>query len=220
MGHTDTATPHLRADARRNRERILVAARDIFTEQGPDAPLDEIARRAGVGNATLYRHFGDREDLIREVTLHVIGGIADDAEAALAGENDPFEALRRFLHAAADRRIGAVLPSVRGRFAENESFWTERARGIAAVTEIMHRARASGQLRPDVELGDIWVVLTQLTRPLPGSDCTTFAGHVGRHVELFAAGLRAPAPHPLPGSSYTLSDPASAHRNERPPCNL
>src|SRR5690242_13428523 len=80
MSSTDVARPQSareclapcrRADASRNHERILIAARAVFVEHGLDASLDEVARRAGVGNATLYRHFGDREDLIRQVATHV-----------------------------------------------------------------------------------------------------------------------------------------------------
>src|SRR4051794_34498377 len=64
--------PSMRADARRNRERILVAARDVFVETGTDAPLEEIATRAGVGIATLYRRFPERVDLMRAVVLDVL----------------------------------------------------------------------------------------------------------------------------------------------------
>src|SRR4051794_23585109 len=68
-----------RADALRNRERIVAAARDVFVEYGPDAPLDEIARRAGIGNATLYRHFADRQALAHAVLLSVVTRTADRA---------------------------------------------------------------------------------------------------------------------------------------------
>src|SRR4051795_8357425 len=84
------AAPCRRADASRNHERILSAARAVFVEDGAEASLDQVARRAGVGNATLYRHFGDREDLIRQVATHVIAQVADDAESALAEQGDPF----------------------------------------------------------------------------------------------------------------------------------
>src|SRR4051794_6769692 len=65
----DIAGPPLRADARRNYQRLLAAASDLFADRGPEAPLDEIARRAGVGNATLYRHFPTRRDLLVAVCV-------------------------------------------------------------------------------------------------------------------------------------------------------
>src|SRR5207244_6832248 len=88
----------LRADARRNREQLLAAARDVFVEQGADAPLDEIARRAGVGIATLYRRFPDRAALLRAVALDVLARAAHEAGTAEAEEGDPFGALARYMH--------------------------------------------------------------------------------------------------------------------------
>src|SRR5690242_1584961 len=107
---TATTAPRLRADASRNRERILTAAREAFVEHGAEAPLDEIARRAGVGNATLYRNFADRRELIHHVVLSVMDQLLAHADAAAAEEPDAFAALGRFTHAAADERIGAVCP--------------------------------------------------------------------------------------------------------------
>src|SRR2546428_5166844 len=104
----------LRADARRNREHVLAAAREVFVEQGADAPLDEIARRAGVGIATLYRRFPDREALLRAVALDVLARAGDEARAAEAEEADPFGALGRYMHRALDLRISAVMPALLG----------------------------------------------------------------------------------------------------------
>lgn len=214
MSSTDTSqltreclAPCRRADASRNHERILIAARAVFAEDGSEASLDEVARRAGVGNATLYRHFGDREDLIRQVATHVIAQVADDAESALAEEDDPFQALRRCVKTAASHGVGAVLQVVRGRFAKDEAFFAVRRRGVAAFEEIMRRARESGQLRPDVTFDDVWGMIAQLTRPLPCCDREDFDARVGRYIELFLAGLRAPAPNELPGPSPASTDP-------------
>src|SRR5262249_35504009 len=107
----DTAARHgsrTRADALRNRERIVAAAREVFVAHGPDAPLDEIARRAGIGNATLYRHFPDRDALLHEVVRSVLARMVDHAESAATEEPDAFTALCRFAHAAADEGVGAV----------------------------------------------------------------------------------------------------------------
>ncbi len=97
-----------RADAVRNRERIVTAAREMFVEHGPDVPLDEIARRAGVGNATVYRNFPDRDALVREVVCSVMDRTAEAAEVALAETGDAFSALEHFVHTAADERISAL----------------------------------------------------------------------------------------------------------------
>src|ERR687885_1855835 len=86
----------LRADARRNREHVLAAARDVFVEHGPAAPLDEIARRAGVGIATLYRRFPDRNALIRAVVIDVLTAVGAEARRGLSGETDGFRPLARY----------------------------------------------------------------------------------------------------------------------------
>jgi AcrR family transcriptional regulator len=86
----------MRADARRNYEALLTAARELFLEQGPDAPLDEVAKRAGVGAGTLYRHFPTRNDLIAAIYVTDIESMCDAAEK-LAAERRPGEALAEYM---------------------------------------------------------------------------------------------------------------------------
>ncbi len=210
---TSTATPaaprapKLRADASRNRERIIAAAREVFVEHGADAPLDEIARRAGVGNATLYRNFPDRVSLVRAVVLQVKTRIVARAEAALAEESDPFEAFSGFVHAAADEKLGALCPMISGRFDPFDPELVEaRTRLESTVAELLDRARRSGGLRADVDTGDVFIAISQLTRPLPGSHCLHFTDFVHRHLQLFLDGMRAPAPSVLPGRAITFED--------------
>ncbi|MGD3110177.1 TetR/AcrR family transcriptional regulator [Streptomyces sp. YGL11-2] len=201
------AQPRLRADALRNRERIIAAAREAMVESGAEVPFDEIARRAGVGNATLYRHFADRQELIHHVTLSVMSRTADRAESALAEESDAFEALRRFVHDAVEERIGALCPLLSdGIDPAHPDLIAARERLEAAVEAVMGAARDSGQLRTDIAVGDLMVALTQLTRPLPGSGCLDFDRFVHRHLQLFLDGLRAPGRSELPGSAATLED--------------
>ncbi|MGX8906591.1 TetR/AcrR family transcriptional regulator [Streptomyces netropsis] len=199
--------PRLRADALRNRERIIAAARETLVEHGADVHLDEIARRAGVGNATLYRHFADRHELIHHVTLSVMARIAEQAETARAEEPDAFLALRRFVHAAADERIGALCPLLADGVDHEHPDLVEARDRLERDTEaLMAAARAAGQLRDDIAVGDLMVALTQLTRPLPGSGCVNFDQFVHRHLQLFLDGLMAPARSRLPGCAATLQD--------------
>ncbi|MEU7485660.1 helix-turn-helix domain-containing protein [Streptomyces sp. NPDC042319] len=204
---TRTSQPRLRADAQRNRERIVAAAREIMVEHGADVPLDEVARRAGVGNATLYRHFPDRADLIHHVTLSVMDRTADRAERALAAEGDAFQALRTFVHAAVEERIGALCPLLSdGVDKDHPDLLAARDRLEGAVEALMGAARESGLLRADIAVGDLMVAITQLTRPLPGNRCADFDRFVHRHLQLFLDGLMAPARSELPGSAATLDD--------------
>ncbi|WP_406344057.1 TetR/AcrR family transcriptional regulator [Streptomyces sp. NBC_00648] len=199
--------PRPRADALRNRERIIAAAREMFVEEGAMVPLDEIARRAGIGNATLYRHFKDRADLITSVVLAVMERVSTAAETATAEEPDAFAALRRFVFEAADERIGALCPMLSEGFDKDlPELNASRERLDEAVRDLMARARRSGQLRDDVDVGDLMVALTQLTRPLPGTACPNMDRFVHRHLQLFLDGLMAPARSGLPGTAATLQD--------------
>ena len=99
-----------RADARRNRQQLLDVARDVFVERGATAPLDQIAKRAGVGIGTLYRHFADRETLMRAVVLDALTQSADAGERALAEASDAFGSLTTYMHAVLDLRVAAVIP--------------------------------------------------------------------------------------------------------------
>ncbi|MET9651584.1 MULTISPECIES: TetR/AcrR family transcriptional regulator [unclassified Streptomyces] len=198
--------PRPRADALRNRERIVTTAREMFVEFGPQVPFDEIARRAGVGNATLYRNFPERADLVREVVVSVMARTTDLAEEA-AEEDDTFAALRRFIHAAADERIGALCPMLDGAFdKDHPELRAERERLEEAVQGLVDRAQQAGRLRTDVGVGDLMIAVSQLTRPLPGTACLNMDRFVHRHLQLFLDGLEAPARSELPGSAATLED--------------
>ena len=196
-----------RADALRNRERIVTAASEMFTEFGPDVPLDEIARRAGVGNATVYRNFPDRDALVREVVCSVMDRTSEAAELALAQSGDAFGALERFVHASADERITALCPMVQGTFDQyHPDLVAARVRIERLVEQLMDRARAAGQLRGDVSVGDLMVAVAQLSRPPAGTGCLTLDGFVHRTLQLFLDGLRAPARSELPGTALTMED--------------
>ena len=196
-----------RVDATRNRERIIAAAREAFVEHGPAVPLDAIAHRAGVGNATLYRHFSDRHELIHVVASYSLARITEQAEAALEEETDAFEALRRFVHRAADERVGALCSLLFEGVDTNDPHVVDaRLRLEAAVTRLMDNARESGELRPDVGLGDLMVAITQLTRPVAGTACSQVERFMHRHLQLFLDGLRAPARSELSGTAVTFED--------------
>ncbi|MFF7448430.1 MULTISPECIES: TetR family transcriptional regulator [unclassified Streptomyces] len=196
-----------RADALRNRERIVTAAREMFTEFGPEVPLDEIARRAGVGNATVYRNFPDRDALVREVVCSVMDRTTEAAELALAETGDAFEALERFVHTSADERVSALCPMVQSTFDQNHpDLEAARVRCEELIAELMDRAKAAGQLRTDIGVGDLTVAVAQLSRPLAGTDCLNVDRFVHRHLQLFLDGLRAPARSVLPGSAMTMED--------------
>jgi AcrR family transcriptional regulator len=151
-----TATRPLRADAERNRERIISAAGPLFAERGVSVSVEDIAAAAGVGIGTFYRRFPDRESLVEAIFETKLERVAQTAREALEIE-DPWEAFRTFVVAVArmharDRGLKDVLLcSDRGR---------ERVAGVRATiqplaAELLQRAQAAGVLREDVTTYDI-----------------------------------------------------------------
>jgi AcrR family transcriptional regulator len=183
----------MRVDALRNRERLLKAARDVFVEQGVEVALEDVAQRAGVGIATLYRRFPDRSALMRAVALDVLVQVTAEARAALAEESDSFRALARYLHRSLDLRIAAVMPVLDGQVDIEHDEALKQARDeLAALFEAIVRAAwRGGQLRTDIGLGDIGLMVIRLARPLPGAFAREFddaAAH--RQLDILLDGLR------------------------------
>jgi AcrR family transcriptional regulator len=200
-----------RADATENRRRLLIAARDLFVEQGPGVALEEISRRAGCGIATLYRRFPDRRSLMRAVVLDALERTVEQAREAADEEPDRFAALVRYMHAALDIRAAAVIPALLGSIAlqDDEELARARERGARNVQYLIDAAHQDGTLRPDVTFGDIGTLIVRLSRPLPGPflpDQNSALAH--RHLDLLVDGLRATAAAraPLPGPALSRDD--------------
>ena len=200
----------LRADARRNLEHLLAAARDVFAEHGPGAALDEVARRASVGIATLYRRFPDRRLLARAVALDVWERAAQEAQLALAEAPSAFEALARYMHRALDLRVGAVMPVLVGQVPVDEDVRRARDQSAESVQAMMDAARIEGTLRSDVAFGDVGLLLIRLGRPLPGPFPRALDDALAhRHLELAIDGLRTAGNRTagrLLGTALTLDD--------------
>lgn len=186
----------LRADAARNRSQLIEEARLLFAERGLDVPLDEIARRAGVGNATLYRRFPTRCHLVAAVFADALREIVGAAEKALAGPEDAWDAFTAYLTflcetQAANRGIADLLTS-----AVSGSPDLERLRGQAfdGLARLIDRAKASGGLRPDFRHEDVVLILMAnaglIERTAPAPEAPR------RHLGYVLDGLRAPARSP------------------------
>ncbi len=203
--------PRMRADARRNREQILLAAREVFADHGPGAPLEEVSRRAGVGIGTLYRRFPDRASLLRALALDVLGRAAQEARLALAEEPTAFQALARYMHRALDLRIGVVMPALVNQIPiEDAEMLRARDEASTPVQKMIDGAQADGTLRPDVVFGDIGMLIIRLARPLPGPFPRTLDDRLAhRHLDLLLDGLRAARDRPaapLPEPALTLAN--------------
>lgn len=189
-----------RVDALRNRERIVAAARDLFTEIGWQAPIDEVARRAGIGNATVYRHFPDRDALMLAVVRSVLKQSGDRAERAMAEAHDPFDALSEFVLGSAEENVGTTCVMLDGVYDPGDpEVKALEGRLNDLVGTMLARARQAGTLRADVDVADIFVAVAQLTRPLP--DLVTVRRSSRRYLQLFLDGLRMPARSTLPAEA-------------------
>jgi AcrR family transcriptional regulator len=150
----------VRADAERNRSAVLAAAEAVYAEQGVEVSLNEIARRAGIGNATLYRHFPSREALLSEVYAGQLERYCAIAETA-AHADDPVTALRDCVTAtcalqATNRGLADLLASLRPLSPHVEEL---RARHYRAIATLFRRAVRSGKVRVDASPADLAVLL-------------------------------------------------------------
>jgi AcrR family transcriptional regulator len=145
----------LRRDAQRNRDAILAAARQVFCDHGLEAPLEEIARRAGVGIGTLYRRFPSRVELLDAVLADTVQAHVDAAEQALAAD-DPWDGFTFYLEQtcrlqAADRGLNDAMGM---RFPRAAAVEAVKTRLFDLVAQVVDRAQQSGQLRADLTLED------------------------------------------------------------------
>ncbi|MFG1665274.1 TetR/AcrR family transcriptional regulator [Streptomyces sp. Y7] len=156
-----TGSDGLRADARRNRERVLVAARAVFADHGIDAPMATVARRAGVGVATLYRHFPTRDDLVRSAFARQMDTCARALTEALA-DPDPWRGFQRLIETVCELQreergfpaaFVSAFPDSSGEHAR------VRERAERDFRTLVRRAQAAGALRADFHPSDLVVAL-------------------------------------------------------------
>ncbi|MFJ9154036.1 TetR/AcrR family transcriptional regulator [Streptomyces sp. NPDC102270] len=218
----DATAPVRRRDARRNRDLLVEAAHEVFTEQGLEAPLDVIARRAGVGNATLYRHFPSRAALVDAVFRAPLAGTMAAGEQARA-TTDPWKGLVGYMEA-----VFAVLATDRGtndlmttHLEGVESLQAVHAHNRATMELLLRRGREEGSVRADVTTEDVLFALAALGRAVPSLAAAVGPEAWRRPLSLLLDGLRAsPAVAPLPSPALTageLGDVLQGLGPHRPP---
>jgi AcrR family transcriptional regulator len=187
---TDQRT--LRADAQRNRERIMASGRELFASEGPQAQMDEIAAHAGVGIGTVYRHFPTKEALLTAMVRDRFQGFAEIARLAEAIE-DPLEALESAMRSSAEAvegDVGFQLAMMGSNELEWEGIEEQKAALAEVITRIISRAIAAGTVRDDFAFDDFAMLMCGITATMyyqPGS------ANWRRHLELMLGGVCAPA---------------------------
>lgn len=159
MKKPETALRPLRADAARNRERVLAAARAAFGTDGVQVPLDEVARRAGVGPGTVHRHFPTKESLLEAIVAGTVDRLTTEARKQLRAPEagDAFYAFfSRMVHQGAkNRAFTAALEELDG----DSSAAVAGRELFAATAELLRRAQAAGAVRPDVDVRHVKAAL-------------------------------------------------------------
>ncbi|WP_406311931.1 TetR/AcrR family transcriptional regulator [Streptosporangium sp. NBC_01639] len=183
----------LRVDARRNRELIIDTARRIFTEQGAGATMDEVAKQAGLGPGTLYRHFPDRDSLFQAVVEDGLQRMIALADAARAEESSSWDALSRFMRGCAGLRLdllGSMARAQADRMTANPEIQQGRARLMDVLDGIVTDAHREGTMRRDVGTGDVLGVVSLLIRGLPTLSPDLAGDFRDRTLELILVGMR------------------------------
>jgi AcrR family transcriptional regulator len=193
--HTVTTSPNqterpLRSDARRNRERILSGARAVFAEYGSEAQMDDVARRAGVGVGTVYRHYPTKEALLVELVREKFKGFAVEARNALERDGEPFEVLADLMRSNAEalERDAGTQQVLAGA---GEQIWiqaaTEQSELLELTSQLVDRAQRAGTIRADATATDIGMLMcgvsATMAHPASGFDWR-------RHLDLVIDGLR------------------------------
>ncbi len=197
----------LRADAERNRRRVLDAAEALFRERGLEVGVAEIAERAGVGRGTLFRNFPSKEDLIAAIVVERMGE-AVDIGRTLLGSPEPGEALFEFLAEIAGRQQldRALFEAVADAWLANDEIRAAHAEVVGVLGELLERAQADGVVREDIGAMDVLMLLKGVCET-----ATAFA-HIDpqvvpRHLDLVRAAISANAAKQLlRGRSPTLAD--------------
>jgi AcrR family transcriptional regulator len=190
-----------RADARRNYDALVAAAGRLFAERGVDVPLDDVARHAGVGNATMYRNFPTRQDLLIAVFADEVTELCDRGEALLAAGSTqrPGDALHEWLglfveHVATKRDLALAIPQ-EGRSGLFRS-WHESM--LATASALLSRAQEAGETRADLTVRELMTLANAIALAADGAGGATAAVRLLDLLRYGTAGARTASPPPDP----------------------
>jgi AcrR family transcriptional regulator len=204
--------PRMRADARRNRERILEATRQLLVEQGADVPLDQIAARAGVSIATLYRRFEDRSALLRALVLDESAAIHASMEKAVIQVESgcsrmEWEETMHDLVVSATSRLSPVMVAVAsGLIQVDEAIEEASANANGLFARLVESAQHQGLVRTDTDASEVQAMLMSATLPFPHQSAERNHEMASRKLYFLLAGLHPTAARetPIPGEPFHI----------------
>jgi AcrR family transcriptional regulator len=197
MDPTNRPQSGRRAQAARNNQRILEAARAVFVAD-PGAPIAAVAAYAGVGIGALYRRYRSKEDLLARLAGDGLRRYITEAEAALADDGDPWAAFAGFMRRIVDADTHSLTLRLAGTFTPTEELHRDAARAQELDTRLLARTVAAGAIRADLTISDLSLLFEQVASiRLGDQDRTRQLRH--RYLGLLLDALHTPSPGPLPG---------------------
>jgi len=201
MSTAPTPLSGRRAEAARNDQRILEAARAVFVAD-PGAPIAAVAEHAGVGISALYRRYASKEELLRRLCGDGLKAYLAAAEEALADDGDPWAAFARFMRRVVDADTHSLTSRLAGTFTPTDELNRDADTAQELNQRLFERTRASGAIRPDLDVNDLSMVFEQLASIRLGDEArTSQLRH--RYLTLLLEAMHHPAATPLPGPPPT-----------------
>jgi AcrR family transcriptional regulator len=196
-----------KAQAARNDDLILEAARSVFTED-PEAPIALVAERAGVGISALYRRYPSKEELLAKLCLDGLRTYVAILERAVLDEGDDWSAFERFMREAVEAGTSALTVKLAGTFTPTAEHWADSVKAFELNRRLVDRVKAAGVVRQDLEEGDLAMVFEMLASLRIGDEERS-AELRQRYLSLFLDGIREPAQRTTPQGRGPADDELS-----------
>jgi AcrR family transcriptional regulator len=196
---TDKPLSGRKAQAARNDTLILEAAHEVFVAN-PEAPIAEVAKRAGVGISALYRRYPSKEDLLRKLCGDGLARHMELVQEAVDAEGDAWEAFCRFMREVVAADTASITVKLAGTFTPTPDMFAAGVAGAELNDALMRKLRAAGVLREDAAIGDL-IMITESLASISIGDAKRTREVRLRNLELYLEALRAPGQGPLPGTA-------------------
>jgi AcrR family transcriptional regulator len=201
---TDKPMSGRRAQAARNDTLILQAARDVFVAD-PEAPIADVAKKAGVGISALYRRYPSKEDLLRKLCSDGLARYAELTREAVEADGDVWDAFRGYMRGVVIADTPAFTINLAGKFTPTPDMYAAASEANELNHELLAKAKGAGVLRPDADLGDL-AMMTESVSTIHVGDAERTMELRLRYLELYLQALHAPGSEPLPATGPSVEE--------------